>query len=394
MAAAFSTRTGWDTKQSTLAAAIRTAREAGQPLIDLTISNPTVCGFEYDDATILGALANAAAMTYDPDARGIPAARMAVAAYYRDHGAEVDPGNVVLTTSTSEAYSYLLRLLCNDGDEVLAAQPSYPLFDYLADLEDVRLRSYPLFYDFGWCIDHAELERRITPRTRAILLVHPNNPTGHATRRLERQRLEELCLRHNLTLIADEVFLDYGIAEPVESFAHGPHPVLTFVVSGLSKICGLPQMKAAWLAGFGPQGASREAMARLEIVADTFLSMNAPVQHALPVWLAGRGSIQRQILDRVGRNLAMVQASGIEVLAVEAGWSAILRLPQVQASVEELIAGSGVIVHPGSFYGISEANRVIISLLGETAMLAEGLRKLKGYFEPTESIPFDRSSPR
>ena len=382
MATTFSTRTGWDIRESALAAAIRTAREGGRQLIDLTISNPTVCGFEYDSAKILGALTYAAAMTYDPDPRGILSARQAIAEYYTAHQAEVDPGNMVLTTSTSEAYSYLLRLLCNGGDEVLAAQPSYPLFDYLADLEDVRLLSYPLFYDFGWWIDHAELERRITPRTRAILLVHPNNPTGHTTRRAERERLEAFCLQHKLTLIVDEVFLDYGIAEPVETFARGPHPVLTFVVGGLSKICGLPQMKAAWLVGLGPEAELREAMGRLEIVADTFLSMNAPVQHALPVWLAGRESIQRQIRERVQVNLAIAQASAIEVLRVEAGWSAILKLPQVNVSVEELIERAGVIVHPGSFYGMNEANRVVISLLGETEALREGLKKLKCYFEP------------
>ncbi len=373
-ASRFSTRTGWDIGESSLAAAIRQAKAAGRELVDLTVSNPTVCGFEY--GSVLDALTDPRAMVYDPDARGIRSAREAVAAYYADHGAEVDPDEVILTTSTSEAYGYLLRVLCNAGDEVLAAQPSYPLFDYLADLEDVPLRAYPIFYDFGWWIDFAELERRITPRTRAILLVHPNNPTGHTTGRVERERLEALCLRHGLALVVDEVFLDYGLGAPVESFARGPHPVLTFVVSGLSKICGLPQMKVAWMAGFGPEAERRQALGRLEIVADTFLSMNAPMQHALPVWLAGRGEIQRQILERVRGNLAAVQGSGLEALALEAGWSAILRLPRT-LSAEELILGPGVSAHPGSFYGIAERNRLVISLLGRQEVLVRGLELLR-----------------
>ncbi len=198
----------------------------------------------------------------------------------------------MLTTSTSEGYGYLFRLLCDAGDEVLVAQPSYPLFDFLADLEDVKLRPYPLFYDYGWWIDFAELERRIRPRTRAIVVVHPNNPTGHGTKAAEREKLQEICARHGLALIVDEVFLDYSLhradSEELVSFAVGPHPVLTFVLSGMSKIAGLPQMKAAWIAGLGPETVRREAMGRLEVIADTFLSMNAPVQRALPSWLEGR----------------------------------------------------------------------------------------------------------
>ena len=192
----------------------------------------------------------------------------------------------MLTTSTSEGYGYLFRLLCDAGDEVLVAQPSYPLFDFLADLEDVRLKSYPLFYDHGWWIDFAELERRIGPRTKAVVVVHPNNPTGHATGAGERERLEEICVRRGLALIVDEVFLDYPMEEKrLMSFAVGPHPVLTFVLSGMSKIAGLPQMKVGWIVGFGPEAARREALGRLEVIADTFLSMNAPVQGALAVWL-------------------------------------------------------------------------------------------------------------
>jgi alanine-synthesizing transaminase len=368
--------------ESGFAAAIREARAAGRDLVDLTVSNPTVCGFDYDAGAILAPLASVEAMTYDPDPRGMRSARSAVAGYYGDHGADVNPDDVVLTTSTSEGYGYLFRLLCDAGDEVLVAQPSYPLFDFLADLEDVKLRSYPLFYDYGWWIDFAELERRIGPRTRAIVVVHPNNPTGHATGVEELGRLEEICERHGLALIVDEVFLDYPLEEGarLRSFAVGPHPVLTFVLSGMSKIAGLPQMKVGWIAGFGPGGDRRQAMGRLEVVADTFLSMNAPVQGALPVWLARRRGIQEQILERVRGNLRLAVEGGVEVLRVEAGWSAIFRLPQrvgVSDSAEILLREAGVVVHPGAFYGVVEAGRVVVSLLGPAREFAEGIRRIK-----------------
>ena len=379
----FSARTGWDVGESRFAAAVREARMAGRGVVDLTVSNPTVCGFAYDVEAILGSLGNAGAMVYDPDPRGMGSARQAVAGYYRDHGAEVDPDAVVLTTSTSEGYGYLFRLLCDAGDEVLVAQPSYPLFDFLADLEDVRLKPYPLFYDFGWWIDFAELEGRIGPKTKAIVVVHPNNPTGHTTGVAERARLEMICERHGLALIVDEVFLDYSLEEErLESFAVGPHPVLTFVLSGMSKIAGLPQMKVGWIVGLGPEEERRQAMGRLEVVADTFLSMNAPVQMALPGWLEGRRGIQAQILERVRGNLGLVKAAGVEVLQLEAGWSAILRLPQVGGRgdvAEELLREVGVVVHPGSFYGIGEAGRVVVSLLGPVGEFADGMERVAGF---------------
>jgi len=383
----FSRRTGWDTAESDLARAIRERRAAGLEVVDLTVSNPTVCGFDFDGGAILEALADPGALTYDPNPLGMATAREAVAGYYRDRGAAVEPGALLLTTSTSEAYSFIFRLLCDPGDEVLAARPSYPLFDFLADLDDVVLASYPLFYDFGWWIDFAELERRITPRIRAILVVHPNNPTGHITRRPERERLEELCARRGLALIVDEVFLDYGLSEEIESFATGPHLCLTFVLSGLSKIAALPQMKVAWIATFGPELLRAEALRRLDIVADTFLSMNAPAQHALPVWLAGREAIQRQILDRVRANLARVPEP-LEALPVEAGWSAVLRLPQRvgnDAIAEMLVRETGVAVHPGSFYGLPGANYIVVNLIMPNQTFVQGMEKLKQWCEPEES---------
>ncbi len=373
--------------ESSLSSAIRRARQAGRELIDLTISNPTACGFAYDAATILHALRNPAALSYDPDPRGIASARAAVAAYYEDHQSQVHPEHLVLTTSTSEAYSFLFRLLCDPGDEVVVAQPSYPLFDFLATLDDIRLQPYPLFYDFGWWIDFAELERRITPRTRAILLVHPNNPTGHATSLAERQQLEALCARHGLALIVDEVFLDYTVEEgaTVPSFAAGEHPCLTFVVSGLSKIAALPQMKVGWLAAFGPVALRDDALARLEVIADTFLSMNASVQLALPVWLAGRVEIQRQILGRVRQNLAaLADLAFLTSLPVQAGWAAVVQLPQRVGSdrlAETLVAEARVIVHPGSFYALPGNHRVVVSLLPPPPIFQAGVEQLMNWCE-------------
>ncbi len=358
-------------------------------MFDLTISNPTVCGFAYEADLILGALISPAALTYDPNPKGIRLAREAVAQYYAEHKAEADPDDIILTTSTSEAYSFLFRLLCDPGDTVLVAQPSYPLFDFLGDLDDVHLQPYHLFEDFGWWIDFAELERRITPQTRAIILVHPNNPTGHATSHDERERLESICIRHGLALIVDEVFLDYGVAGAIQSFATGPHDCMTFVVSGLSKIAALPQMKVGWLACFGPQGERGEALSRLEVIADTFLSMNAPAQNALPVWLAGRESIQRQIMKRVRANLAVLTAIGVEFISVAAGWNAILRIPQSKSRVdlaETLVQETGLVVHPGSFYGLAGQRHIVVSLIGPQKTFVEGIKTLNKWCEP-EKLP-------
>jgi aspartate/methionine/tyrosine aminotransferase len=373
----FSSRTAWDLGETAFAASIRRARSEGRELIDLTVSNPTVCGFEYDAEAILAPLSNPQALVYDPDPRGMRSTREAVAAYYADHGAAVDPEALILTTSTSEGYSHLFRLLCDAGDEVLVAQPSYPLFEFLAELEDVRLRSYPLFYDYGWWIDFAELERRIGPRTRAIVLVHPNNPTGHATGADERARIEELCTRYGLALIVDEVFLDYPLgSENLKSFAEGPHPALTFVLSGMSKIAALPQMKVGWIAVFGGRQDSGSALSRLEVIGDTFLSMNAPAQLALPRWLEGRRQIQRQILERAIANLDEIKKTDLGVLRTDAGWSAMVRLPKVGIGAENLLERAGVVVHPGSFYGISGDETIVVSLIGPLKEFARGISKI------------------
>ncbi|HEY2040082.1 MAG TPA: pyridoxal phosphate-dependent aminotransferase [Edaphobacter sp.] len=377
MSRQFSSRTEWDLGETAFAASIRRARSEGRELIDLTLSNPTVCGFEYEPEAILAPLSNPQALVYDPDPRGMRSAREAVAAYYSDHGAAVDPDALVLTTSTSEGYSYLFRLLCDAGDEVLVAQPSYPLFEFLAELEDVRLQAYPLFYDYGWWIDFAELERRIGPRTKAIVLVHPNNPTGHATGADERARMEELCSRHGLALIVDEVFLDYPLgSESLKSFAQGPHPALTFVLSGMSKIAGLPQMKVGWIAVFGGESDFGIALSRLEVIGDTFLSMNAPAQLALPRWLDGRRQIQKQILERAITNLQEIKMENVGLLRTDAGWSAVIRLPKVGIGAENLLEHEGIVVHPGSFYGITGDETIVLSLIGPQKEFARGISRI------------------
>lgn len=379
----FSSRTNWNTEESELARAHRLRIRAGLPIADLTASNPTRCGFEYP-ADLLEALTDPRAHDYDPQPRGILSAREAVCGYYAEHGVALDPAHVVLATSTSEAYSYLFRLLCDPGGEVLALQPGYPLFDFLAMVDDVRLGSVPLVYDHGWQIDPEAIRRAITPATRAIILVHPNNPTGHFTKPWEADELARLCREHELALIADEVFLDYGIAEAGRSLASGLEGVQVFVVSGLSKIAGLPQMKAAWIVATGPEMSS--ALDRLEVIADTFLSMNAPVQYALPRWLQGRRAIEGQIRERVRANLAELDlqishARGLQRLPVEGGWYAVLRIPAIAPDEETVLnlLELGVWIHPGHFFGMPESGWLVTSLLTPIDEFSTGVTTITGY---------------
>ena len=388
----FSRRTNWNTEESELARAHRLRLAAGLPIADLTASNPTRCGFAYDP-TLLAALTDARALDYDPQPRGLLRARQAVCAYYAGHGMALKPEQIVLTTSTSEAYSFLFRLLCDAGSEILIAQPSYPLFDFLATLDDVTIKAAALLYDHGWQIDPEGLRQAITPLTRAIVLVHPNNPTGHFTKPWEAEELARLCREFDLALIVDEVFLDFSFGGAGKSFAAGIEGVPVFVVSGLSKIAGLPQMKAAWIVAAGPQAAS--ALERLEVIADTFLSMNAPVQHALPAWLGGRESIQRQIRARVAANLSeldrqLAQLPEVSRLVVEGGWYAVLRIPALGPDEQTVLAllERGVWVHPGYFFGMAESGWLVVSLLAAEAEFSRGVAGLVDYFSASSRKPF------
>ncbi|WP_109484593.1 pyridoxal phosphate-dependent aminotransferase [Occallatibacter savannae] len=381
----FSKRTEWNTEESALAQAHRERVLAGLPIADLTASNPTRCGFTYDP-NLLASLSDSRALDYDPQPLGLLSARQAVCAYYADHAVQIGPDRVVLTTSTSEAYNFLFKLLCDPGSEVLVPQPGYPLFDFLAVLDDIRIKPAPLVYDHGWQIDPEGFRRTITDRTRAIVLVHPNNPTGHFTKPWEAEELGRLCRDRNLALIVDEVFLDYTLgSEPVQSFAAGLEDVDVYTVSGLSKIAGLPQMKAAWIVATGPN--AQQAMARLEVIADTFLSMNAPIQRAIPTWLSGRKQIQQQILQRVAANLAELdrQLAELEILrrlGIEGGWYAVLRIPALQldeTTVLELL-GCGVWVRPGYFFGMEESGWLVLSLLGPVEEFRTGVQAIVYYF--------------
>jgi len=385
----FSRRTKWNTEETALARAHREHVRAGLPLADLTASNPTRCGFRYD-ANLLAALTDPQALVYDPQPRGLLRTREAVAAYYADHGAAVAPEQIVLTTSTSEAYSFLFRLLCDPGSEILIPQPSYPLFDFLAEMDDVRLKSAPLVYDYGWQIDPEGIRRAVTPATRAIVLVHPNNPTGHFTQPWEAAELGKLCREHGLSLIVDEVFLDYSFGETPFTFSAGLEGVSVYVVSGLSKISALPQMKAAWIVATGP--VQHDALERLEVIADTFLSMNAPIQGAVPAWLAGRKDIQEQVRERVTSNLAELDrqlAAVPEVTRLRAGggWYAVLRIPALQPDEQTVLdlLERGVWVHPGYFFGMKSSGWLVVSLLAPVEEFQTGATRLVAFFNTHQS---------
>src|SRR5229473_6245954 len=332
----FAKRTNWNLAPNRLSEALAAHRAAGKPLLDLTVSNPTECGFDYDRRAILEALSNPAALSYEPNPKGLESARRGVAGYYADRNEDVSAEDIFLTTSTSEAYSYIFRTLCDPGDELLIPSPSYPLFDFLADIQDVSMVRYPLFYDHGWQIDFHVLEQAITPRTRGVIVVHPNNPTGHFAKQAEIAKLNSICAARNLAIIADEVFLDFALdGSRAASFAAN-RGAPTFTLSGLSKISGLPQMKAAWLVVSEPRQWKSEALARLEVIADTYLSMNAPVQLALPRFLQQRHGFQKQVMSRVRRNLAELdrQLAGqkaVSRLKVEGGWCAVLRVPAARS---------------------------------------------------------------
>lgn len=386
----FSTRTNWKLNNNRLTEALEQARASGRQLLDLTASNPTRIGLHYANETILSALASPHSLDYDPQAKGLFNARAAVSSYYRtEHATNVDSEWIILTASTSEGYSYVFRLLCNAGDEILVPKPSYPLFEFLADLQDVRLIPYPLLYDHGWQIDFPSLDRAVTPRTRAIVLVHPNNPTGSYVKSAEVAPLNEFCRTHNLALIVDEVFLDYRLNQPPindDSFGTfaANRDALTFTLSGLSKISALPQMKVAWTVVTGPEATVVEATARLEVIADTYLSMNAPIQWALPALLQQRKPIQSQLLDRVTKNLHELdrQLAAQKIcsrLHVEGGWYAILRIPVTQSDedrVIQLVEEKSVLVHPSYFYDFPSDGYLILSLITPEKDLAEGVTRI------------------
>lgn len=380
----FSRRTNWNLQTNRLTRALILHRASGKRVLDLAASNPTECGFDYDGAAILKALASPAALRYGPDPKGLLLARAAVAAYYAARKQAVSADDIVMTTSTSEAYSFVFRMLCNAGDELLIPSPSYPLFDYLAELQDVKLVRYPLVYDHGWQIDFHSLERATTARTQGVIVVNPNNPTGHFAGATDLARLNEICAARQMALIADEVFLDFGLDGKLAASLATNTGSLTFTMSGLSKICGLPQMKIAWLITSGPADLKAQAMARLEMIADTYLSMSAPLQAAAPEFLRQRYAFQQQLTARVRENLAEIdrqfaRQKSCTRLEVEGGWYAVLRVPATQPDEElalELLAKTEVYVHPGHFYDFPGDGYLVVSLIAPKEDFAEGVARL------------------
>jgi aspartate/methionine/tyrosine aminotransferase len=380
----FSSRLNWSLRPNRLSTLLEEKRAAGADLLDLTESNPTRAGFAYPQAEILAALADADALRYHPSPRGLDSARKAVDGYYRDRGTKIDIENILLTASTSEAYAYLFKLLANPGDEILAPRPSYPLFEFLADLESVRIRQYPLRYDGVWHVDFDALEQAITQRTRAIVVVNPNNPTGSFLKRAELDDLDSLAAERGLAVLSDEVFRDYAFADEADrvSTLAGDRQALTFSMSGLSKIAGLPQMKLGWIVASGPR--STEALDALELIADTYLSVSTPVQVALPRLLGLSGSILNEIRQRTASNLARLRetmlGSAATLLRTEGGWYAVLQVPRTRTEEEwtlKLLGESNVLVQPGFFFDFESEAFLVLSLLPEPAKFAEGVSRLR-----------------
>jgi hypothetical protein len=363
----FSNRLPHGTRPNAWAELLREKRGKGERILDLTESNPTHAGIRYPEG-FLASLADEAAVRYEPEPFGLPAARAAIA---REYGAADE--RVVMAASTSEAYSWLFKLLCDPGDNVLVPRPSYPLFDYLATLESVEVRHYGLFYDHGWFIDFHTVDRAIDERTRAVVLVNPNNPTGHFLRRHELGQLAAL----GLPVISDEVFRDYQLQPAADSVVtlQDATETLTFTLNGLSKTVGLPQMKLAWMIANGPDDVLRPALERLEIIADTYLSAGTPVQCALPELLKLRQPVQRQIMDRLRANLKFLRASGLRVLDAEAGWYSIVA--QEEGAELRLLRDHNVLVQPGYFYDFESAGWVVVSLLTPGEVFREGIGRFQ-----------------
>lgn len=381
----FSSRTEWPVNANRLALLLMERRKQGRPVLDLTVSNPTEVGFEYPSQEILAALAKPEVLSYRPHPLGALHARKAIAAYYRTKGTQLRADRIVLTASTSEAYGWLFMLLCEAGENVLVPIPSYPLFEHLARLHDVELRPYHLRYDGAWHIDFDSVNRALTERTRACIVVTPHNPTGVFLKRTELERLNAVAGERGFALIVDEVFGDYAFGEDGERVVTTAtnEAVLTFTLNGISKSCGLPQMKVGWIVVGGPSAVCDEALQRLEMIADTFLSVSTQVQEALADFLRIGERIRAQILRRVKENYMHLRdklgGSAVSVLRAEGGWYAVLRVPRTVSDEEwalRLLADAGVYVFPGFFFDFRDSGSLIVSLLTKRDDLARGVEAI------------------
>jgi aspartate/methionine/tyrosine aminotransferase len=388
----FSTRLPAVFHRNRLTRAIEARRAAGQPILDLTLSNPTHAGFDYPP-DLLAPLADARALRYDPRPFGLTEARRAVSRDYARQGLDVPADRIVLTASTSDAYSLLFKLLANPDDEILVPRPSYPLFDHLIALDGVRARQYDLDYHGAWTIDFDSVERALTDRTRALLLVCPNNPTGSFVSRADLERLAETCAARGLAIVADEVFADYEL-EPGAARAAGRvsarGDVLSFALGGLSKSAGLPQVKLGWIGAAGPDRLVTAALDRLELICDTYLSVSTPVQVAAPGLVDRGAAVRSQIAARVGTNYrwlaSKVAASSCTALRAEGGWYAVLRVPSIETeedAVVRLVTDDGVLTHPGYFFDFSRESFLVVSLLAPETTFRDGIARIIRHFDCT-----------
>ena len=386
----FSSRVPADLAVNRLSRAAADALAGGRPLIDLTLSNPTRAGFEYPDY-LLSALADERGLKYEPSPFGLVSARQAVARDYARRGLTVSSDRIALTASTSEAYSLLFKLLADAGDDVLVPVPSYPLFDHLAQLDGVVLRRFELEYQNGWSIDVGSIERALSPSTRALLLVTPNNPTGSFVSRAELKQLQAICAQRNIALVADEVFADYQVrpgacvdAARVLDATDG----LVFSLGGLSKTVGLPQIKLGWVAVAGASGLVDEALRRLELICDTYLSVSTPVQAALSELLTRGAAVRKQIQARIASNYRTLadRVEGVpscSLLVADGGWSAIVRVPSIGTEEDLAVAlvGKGVLVHPGYFFDLPHESFLVVSLLPAEDQFSGGIDIVLRHFK-------------
>jgi alanine-synthesizing transaminase len=387
----FSSRIQADLTPNQLARTVDGMRAEGRAFLDLTESNPTRAGFDYP-ADLLSSFADPRGCTYSPQPFGLRGAREAVAGDYERRGIRLDPDRIVLTASTSEAYSLLFKLLCDPDDEVLVPRPSYPLFEHLARLDAVRAVPYQLEYHGTWTIDFDTIDRALSPRTRALLVVTPNNPTGSFVTPAELDEIAARCAPRDVAVIADEVFTDYELtpgASTVSGRVLDRSDVLTFSLGGLSKTIGLPQVKLGWIGVGGSPTTASAVLGRLELAADTYLSVSTPVQLAADELLRRGSSVRRQIQARIAANRGylVTRASeypACEVLHAEGGWSAILRVPSVRPEEElvlALLTDAAVLTHPGYFFDFASESYVVVSLLVREEVFCSGASRILRHFD-------------
>jgi alanine-synthesizing transaminase len=397
----FSSRTDWNFNPNDLTIVAGVLRKSGVPLIDLTVSNPTQCEFQYLNSSILKSFEDPKNLRYEPEARGLLSARKAICAYYERKGIGVLPEQIFITANTSEAYSFIFRLLFEPQDILVAPKPSYPLLSYLAQINDVLLETYPLIYapsappsqsvneksaGYSWQADLSQLYKPLLVQPKALLIVNPNNPTGNFIHEDEIAEIRILCKRHGMALISDEVFFDYALDSKRKDRVSTATDagVLSFTLGGISKVLGLPQMKLSWIVVTGPKTVRDQALQRLEVLADSFLSANTPVQNALPHWFEKQAEIQKEILNRLQSNYEFLNRtfakSAIRVLDTEGAWNAIVQLPSDWSDEEwalRLLREQSVLVHPGYLFDFTdEGSFLILSLLVPEKTFQEGINKI------------------